>query len=187
MIDYSFFDPRLLFPHITEGWALAIELVVNLLNLIALIMIVVAEWKLFKKIGEKPWKSLIPYYNFYILYKHIWSKKPFWIYLVTTVSFEILEGASKYLSQNKPDSMWMTLLILIALPFGIASTVCNILYVFRLSEAFGKGKGFAIGLWLLYPIFISILAFGKFQYIGECNADQTESEKQPAEIEGEVL
>ena len=187
MIDYSFFDPRLLFPHITEGWALTIELVVSLLNLIALFMTIVAEWKLFKKIGEKPWKSLIPYYNFYILYKHIWSKKPFWIYLVTTVSFEILEGASKYLSQNKPDSMWMTLLILIALPFGIASTVCNILYVFRLSEAFGRGKGIAIGLWLLYPIFISILAFGKFQYIGTYGKDQAEKEKQSPEMEREVL
>ena len=187
MIEYSFFDPRLLFPHITEGWALTIELVVSLLNLIALFMTIVAEWKLFKKIGEKPWKSLIPYYNFYILYKHIWSKKPFWIYLVTTVSFEILEGASKYLSQNKPDSMWMTLLILIALPFGIASTVCNILYVFRLSEAFGRGKGIAIGLWLLYPIFISILAFGKFQYIGTYGKDQAEKEKQSPEMEREVL
>ena len=70
MFDFSYLDPKLLFPNITEGWALAIDSFSNLLSIVSIILIIVAEWKLFKKFGEKPWKSLVPYYNAYILYKH---------------------------------------------------------------------------------------------------------------------
>ena len=77
MFDFSYMDPRLLFPNITEGWALAIESLSNLLSLVSFILVVVAEWRLFRKLSEKPWKSLVPYYNSYILYKHSWSKNLF--------------------------------------------------------------------------------------------------------------
>ena len=186
MIDYSFLDPRLLFPNISEGLALTIESITLTLTLIGLIMAVIAEWKLFGKMGERPWKSLIPYYNSYIVYKHTWRTAPFWIYFSMSTLYTILKNVSNYLSENNPESMWMTLLLLIALPFGIASTVYHILHVFRLSEAFGKGKIFSIGLVLAYPIFIWILGKGKSQYIRECNADQTKSDAESPEIEGEV-
>ena len=114
MFDFSYMDPRLLFPNITEGWALAIESLSNLLSLVGFILVVVAEWRLFRKLGEKPWKSLVPYYNSYILYKHSWSKKSFWIYFISTMLFDLTQSASKYLSQNQPDNMWMTLLVLIS-------------------------------------------------------------------------
>ena len=32
---------------------------------------------------------------------------------------------------------------------------------FELSKAFGKGAGFGIGLWILKPIFESIITFSK--------------------------
>lgn len=176
MFDFSYLDPKLLFPNITEGWALAISSFSNVWDIFCIILMMVAEWKLFKKLGEKPWKSLVPYYNAYILYKHSWSKKAFSIYFVASTLFDICNGISSHLAKNAPNSMWMTLLVLISLPFGIIAAVCSILYAFRLAESFGKGKLFSVGLLLMYPIFIAMLGFGKIQYIGNGEANRIETE-----------
>ena len=187
MLDFSFLDIRLLFPNIVESWALIIESIVSWLDTIGIVLIVIAEWKLFKKFGEKPWKSLVPYYNSYILYKHAWNKKAFWVYLASSTLLDITRLISDYLSQNQPDSKWTTLLVLVALPVGIVSAVCGILYTFRLAEAFGKGKAFSIGLLLVYSVFISILGFGKSKYIGSCGEEQTISQTEEPDVKVEVI
>ena len=187
MFDFSYLDPKLLFPNITEGWALAIDSFSNLLSIVSIILIIVAEWKLFKKFGEKPWKSLVPYYNAYILYKHSWSKKAFWIYFISSTLFDICHGISSYLADNAPSSMWMTLLVLISLPFGIIAAVCSILYAFRLAEAFGKGKAFSVGLLVMYSIFVAILGLGKTPYLGNGNANQIDNEAEASPWKGEVI
>lgn len=174
-MDYSFFDIKLLFPNITEAQAFEIEFCLSLWTIVSLIVLVIAEWKLFKKFGEKSWKSLIPYYNLYIVYKHTWNTKTFWIYFIFDVLFKITNNMSEHFAENRPDSMWMTLLLLIALPFGIVSAVCAILYSFRLAEAFGKGKAFSVGLLLLDSVFMAILGMGKQPYLGNCSAISTEN------------
>ena len=186
MLDFLFTDPRLLFPNITESFAHILENISTAWYFISLLLIVIGEWKLFRKFGEKPWKSIVPYYNTYIMYKHSWSKKACWIYLAASTLFDIAQIASQQWAQNDPASMWKTLFILIGLPFGILAAVCSILYTFRLAEAFGKGKVFSAGLLLLYPVFISILGLGKVQYLGNCSADQTTDTTENS-IDGEVV
>lgn len=166
MFDFSYLDPQLLFPNLTEGWLLLIKSLSNLFDIAGIILIVVAEWKLFKKFGEKSWKSLVPYYNAYILYKHSWSKKAYWIYFAASTMFSVCNAVSSHLAKNAPDASWMTLLVLISLPFGIIASVCSILYAFRLAEAFGKGRIFSIGLLVVYSIFVSVLGLGKSKYLG---------------------
>ena len=187
MLDFSYVDLNLLFPNLAESWVLAIESLSSIWDFVSIILIFIAEWKLFKKFGEKPWKSLVPYYNSYLLYKHSWSRKIFWVYFISSTAFDISQGVSKYLADNNPDSMLMSLLILISLPFGIIAAVCSILYAFRLAEAFGKGKAFSIGLLLAYPVFISILGIGKVKYLGNPNDGQTINETDPQNLEGEVV
>lgn len=60
---------------------------------------------------------------------------------------------------NKP--IWW--IILYFIPF--VNIVISIIVVYKLSLAFGKGVGFAIGLILLPFIFYPILAFGKSTYM----------------------
>lgn len=48
----------------------------------------------------------------------------------------------------------------------IAVVVIGIMALHKLSKAFGHGAGFTVGLVLLSPIFILILAFGSSQYVG---------------------
>ena len=50
MLDFSNLDIRLLLPNITEAWALAIEGLVAMLELVSIILMIIGEWKLFKKL-----------------------------------------------------------------------------------------------------------------------------------------
>ncbi|MBQ9383684.1 MAG: hypothetical protein IJT87_05560, partial [Ruminiclostridium sp.] len=38
------------------------------------VLLVIADWKIFSKAGEAGWKSLIPIYNMYILFKIVYGK-----------------------------------------------------------------------------------------------------------------
>lgn len=38
-----------------------------------LVVVLVAQWKLFSKAGEAGWKCLIPFYNYYIFYKILYG------------------------------------------------------------------------------------------------------------------
>jgi hypothetical protein len=181
MLDFSFADPRLLFPNITEAFAHILENISTAWYFISLALIVIGEWKLFRKLGEKPWKSIVPFYNTYIMYKCTWKKSAFWIYLLSSTLFNIAQSTSKSLAQHVPDNSWATLILVFAFPFGIIAAICSILYALRLAESFGKGKLFCVGLLVVYPIFIAILGFGRSRYIepfGEAKAQNVTEEAQ---------
>lgn len=55
-------------------------------------------------------------------------------------------------------------LLLLFVPF--ANIVIGIIVLLDLAKVFGKSSGFGIGLILLAPIFIPILAFGDARYLG---------------------
>ncbi len=47
---------------------------------------------------------------------------------------------------------------------AIALLIMQIFFCGGLAGVFGKSKGFAVGLFFLFPIFLMILAFGKAQH-----------------------
>ena len=101
------------------------------------IIMIIADWKIFSKAGEKGWKSLIPIYNTIVLFK--------------------IAGITP----------WLILGYFAAVIPGIGALVCLGITIYayaKLAQAFGQGVGFTIGLILLNPIFILILAFGKAEY-----------------------
>ena len=55
-------------------------------------------------------------------------------------------------------------LILYIIP--IVNIVITIIVYYDLARSFGRGVGFAVGLFLLWFIFLPILAFGDAQYLG---------------------
>lgn len=58
-------------------------------------------------------------------------------------------------------SYWWMILLLIPIIGWFIYGILKIIMNFELSKAFGKGAGFGIGLWILKPIFESIIAFSK--------------------------
>lgn len=100
------------------------------------ILLVIAMWKVFTKAGKPGWASIIPVYN-------------------VVVMFQII-GLNP----------WLLLLYLIPIVNFVVAIVFSIMQASRLSKAFGKGTGFAFGLFFLNPIFLLILGFGDSKYIG---------------------
>ena len=103
------------------------------------ILLIIAQWKIFTKAGEKGWKSLIPIYNLVTLYKII-GLSP-WLILI-------------YLTAIIPIVGYIAIFVLMIVTYN------------KLAKAFGEGTAFTVGLILLNPIFELILAFGSAQYVG---------------------
>lgn len=100
------------------------------------VLLVIAMWKIFTKAGKPGWAAIVPIYN-------------------VVVMFQII-GLNP----------WLLLLYLIPVVNFVAAIVFSIMQASRLSKAFGKGTGFAFGLFFLNPIFLLILGFGDSKYIG---------------------
>ena len=123
-------------------------------SLIFYIVLVIANWKIFTKAGEAGWKSIIPIYNGYILYKISWKTSVFWITVVLALIGGILNGIG-----NPVTSVIGVILNIVVIVIGIMQS-------YKLSKAFGHAVGFTVGLVLLPPIFTLILGVGSSEYIG---------------------
>lgn len=135
------------------------------------ILIVIANWKIFEKAGEAGWKSIIPIYNIYIMFKIVNMKNWFWwvlgINLCASIMFAI-DGFSPYSMsetqiQNFNFEAHPMTLIGIIMVF-VVEIWTGITYAYRTSKVFGHGLGYTLGLIFLPNIFQLILGFGKSKY-----------------------
>ena len=125
------------------------------ISIIYYVLMVIAQWKLFKKAGEPGWKSIIPVYNGYILYKISWKPMMFWI----TLAISIVAGILYSIGSDVATVIGALLLIV--------GVVIEIMQIHKLSKAYGHGVGYTIGLIFLTPIFMLILGLGSSQYVGK--------------------
>lgn len=112
------------------------------LILIALIVFIIfANWRMFEKAGRPGWAAIVPIYNTVVLFDIIGYK---WYYI-----FFLLLGSIPVIGQ--------ILLILFTVHYSI-----------KLAKSFGQAVVFGIGLALVNPVFVAILAFSKdIKYIGQ--------------------
>lgn len=143
----------------TTLWAAVAGALAAILVLAAVyyIIYVIANWRIFTKAGEKGWKSLIPVYNEYVLYKLTWKTTYFWLMLALAAVMGI--APTVFGDESAIGSLIVNVL-------GIIICIIDIIATHKVSKAFGHGAGFTLGLIFLNPIFILILAFGGSEYIG---------------------
>ncbi len=127
-------------PDSVLGLMLGVGVAMMLLALVWYIFILVAGWKMYTKMGEPGWKSIIPIYREYILFKQVWKPSMFWVYLVLMI---------------------VTMIPAVGFIGAIGTFVMSVLLYYRLAQCFGHGGGYTVGLILLNPIFTLILGFGK--------------------------
>ena len=127
--------------------------------IVLLVLMIIATWKVFTKAGEKGWKSLIPIYSTYILFKI--AGKSFLKWILIYLAYGLFMG----LASNMEGGLALVLSI-VAFALSIWGLVETILMYNGLSKNFGHGAGFTVGLIFLSPIFMMILGFGSSQYIG---------------------
>ena len=117
----------------------------------------IASWKLFKKVGIPGWKSLIPVYNSYLVFKICgmfgFCFIPNYVYNIIYLIYDDIEKIPKEL----------LIVFVISLIFAI---IINVIRGIKLSKAFNKGKVFMIGLILLPEIFEIILGMDRSKYNG---------------------
>lgn len=105
-----------------------------------IVLLIIANWKMFEKAGKPGWASIVPIYNVIVLFEIIGYK---WYYI------------------------FVSALALIPIVGSIALVLFAISYSIKLAKSFGQSTAFGIGLWLLSPIFIPIIAFSNdIKYVG---------------------
>jgi hypothetical protein len=97
---------------------------------------IIGMWKVFEKAGKPGWAAIIPFYNIIVLLEVV--GKPWW---------------------------WL-LLIFIPCLNVIFILIGWVMINNLLSKSFGQGVGFTLGLMFLGFIFVPILGFGSYTYLG---------------------
>lgn len=122
----------------------------------------VASWRVYEKMGEKGWYSLIPLFNYYILYKRCYSVKAFWKFVVISLIALICDYGSMRFSLQENIELLVNIIYIIC---SIWLLYEQIIMLIRLSKAFDHGVLFGWGLYLFQIVFMLILAFGKSEYL----------------------
>ena len=151
--------------------ASALLVLLLLLGIGAVVMIIIAWCRIFKKAGIHPGMFFIPGYGAYLCYRIADSGVLFFIQLGISVGGSLISsliastaaGSRRYYSDYSAPLAGLGIIYILVL---IAVLIINIFYFINLSKCFGKSGGFAVGLLFLYPIFICILGFGSAQYYG---------------------
>lgn len=119
-----------------------------------LVLMIVANIFLFRKMGLPGWYGVIPIWNIYQLFRQCWTPLPwfgFWVALAV-LSFLGVEG-------------------IIGFVVSVLTLVISVALNYKLALAFGRGVGYCIGLSLIPIVFLPMLAFGPALYQGN-SSDQ---------------
>lgn len=127
-------------------------------SFVSAVLIIAGTYRIFEKAGEEGWKAIIPFYNKYTEYKLTWNTKMFWFSLLTGFMFvpSLLLFAA-CVAVGSVSAIVLSGLFMIACIVGIIAFQAQ--ESIKLAKAFGKGRGFTVGLFFLEPIFKMILGF----------------------------
>ena len=135
-----------------------------LVSFVMWLVYVIAYWKVFDKAGEAGWKSLIPFYNVYVLFKITWSPGAFWLYLLFCALGPALMVASG--GNVEMGTMGVGPLSVIGSMCVFAAGLMYLMQAYKTSRAFGHGFIFFLGLLFFNFIFMIVLGYGSSTYQG---------------------
>ena len=124
------------------------------------VLILAAPWRVFSKAGLAGWKSLIPIYSEYCTFKISWKTMFFWI----VIAAGIVSGMLTNMMDGQETVS--ALVRILASAAGVTVTIINLVMNIKLSQRFGHGILFGLGLMFLTPVFTLILGLGDSEYLG---------------------
>lgn len=147
-----------------SAWAQIARFCMGMGVIVAFLFQAIGRFGIFRLAGIPGWKGLIPLYSTYVQYSLTWNTTWFWV-LVFAWGGRCLTLMALYLFCLAPEAgiLWMFIpdLACIAFGFGIRFFAMR-----HLAQAFGRGQGFAWGLFFLEPIFLLLLDSDKYPYLG---------------------
>ena len=131
---------------------------------ITAILLIVGQWFILEKMGEKGWKAFVPFYGTYLILKRAWNTKMYWaiLALIAVACISGIAGTVIVLAGNAPLVVAM---ILVAIAAGITAFVIDIKFIDELCGRFEQDVGYTAGMLFLDPIFILILGIGIDEFL----------------------
>lgn len=147
---------------------------------------VVAKYKLFQKMGVEGWKSIIPFYNDYIMYDKTWTGKAYLLYIlvevisvvvsrIMTPSLNVL--ANQLGNGGTPDNRSTFVVLLftaVLIVLAIIQLVILIKAAIYVAKSFGRSGLFA-AVYFLFPfIALLLIGYGSDKYKGNSTKETIE-------------
>lgn len=135
------------------------------------LLLVIAHWRMFTKAGEAGWKSIVPIYSDYTMFKLAWNTNAFWGFLICSLVMGVsmsLSGSYDVTSSGQVVATGNGNFIFDILTFisSIGYLFFSVMLALKTALAYGKGTLYAVGLVLLPNVFTMIIAFGNARYRG---------------------
>lgn len=134
-------------------------------GIISCVILLFGKLMIFRKLGEEEWKALVPFYNEYLHFKHVWDIQAFWILMAFSVGMYMCLTMLGFMALMGANTS-------IVLSWGIASFIFSIIVIgihsvsqYKLSICFGHGMGYTLGLIFLEPVFTLLLGVNEDSYI----------------------
>ena len=115
--------------------------VIMFIILIFLIVVCVANWKMFRKAGKKGWECLVPFYGNWVLIE-IAGLEWWWFLLIISDTIVSLLGIDK-----------------LSLNTNLVSFFAGFNIYYNIAKKFGKDNGTAVCAGIFYNIFVLIFGF----------------------------
>ena len=128
------------------------------------VLYIIAYWRIFKKADRSGWNVFIPIIGTYRFYQIAGAVDLFWKAILYGVILEVCDILPDLAPATMAKTIPALIVAIIGLVTSIASLILSIKFASRLSNAFGHGFCFTLGLIFFPYIFILILAFGRSKY-----------------------
>lgn len=136
-----------------------------LISIIAALLTAAAKWRIFQKMGFEGWKSLIPFYNDYLMFKGVygngWVVLKVWLAPVAAFVATLALGLVAYAGLGSSAGVLAALAWCLAL-IVVISVMVKLL--FDLAKSFGQSKAFGWGLLLCTPVFMIMLGLSRWTF-----------------------
>lgn len=135
-------------------------ILLSVLAALYIIIQIIAYWRIFTKAGQAGWKCLVPILSQYTAFKAFWKPSMFAAAVMIAAADVLFITLASLFAELTFILMWLIMLT------SAATLIMGAAFTHKLSRAFRHGVPFTIGLLLLQPIFILVLAFGSSEYHG---------------------
>ncbi len=121
----------------------------------------IGKFFIFEKMGMPGWKSLIPIYSDYLLFRELIGAGYFWGYIASAL---LAGSCSAFVTIGLVSGVMEFLFIITAVAACTVTIAIQIKLAHSLSKSFGHGIGYTFGLIFIEPIMLMILGLGNNRY-----------------------